>query len=227
MSEFFKAVSSGEISKVKQMVESDRNLLNAKNDKGLSAIMIAAYHGKKSVAEFLIGRGATLSIFDAAATGKTEIARKTIQRDLSILNSYSSHGFMALHLAAFFGQKELAKLLIESGADVNAVSHNMQKVAPLHSAVASNQTEISQLLVGSGANVNAKQEKDFTPLHAAAQNGNVEIARSLIRYKADVNARLDDGRTPLALTKVEGEESGPREDREKVAGLLLQHGGKE
>ena len=132
-----------------------------------------------------------------------------------------------LHLAAFFGHRQLAKLLVESGADVNAVSHNAQKVTPLHSAVASNQTEVSQLLVDSGADVNRKQEKDFTPLHGAAQNGNVEIARLLIRYKADVNAKLDDGRTPLALTKVEGKESGPREERKKVADLLHEHGAKE
>jgi ankyrin repeat protein len=92
---------------------------------------------------------------------------------------------------------------------------------PLHSAVARNHYEISKLLISKGADVNGKQQGGFTPLHEAAQNGNLRIATLLLNSGAKLNIKNEDGKTPLDLTKIGEREAGKKEDRERVAELLL------
>ena len=54
------------------MLDANAGLLNARGGNGESAAMLAVYYGKKSVLELLLGRGAELNIFEAAAAGKVE-----------------------------------------------------------------------------------------------------------------------------------------------------------
>jgi uncharacterized protein len=224
--EYFKAIKEGEASKVEQMVERNAELVNARNESGMSAVVVATYYGQQKIAGYLISRGANLNFFEASMSGKVGVVKKLVEENPAIVNSYSSDGFTAIHLASFFGSKEIAQFLIQNGADVNAVAKNLMKVMPLHSAVARSHFEIAELLVSNGAEVNAVQDGGIAPLHEAAQNGNLEIAKLLLKNGADVNARASDGRTALVFTQTEGREAGPKEMREKVAELLRQHGGK-
>ncbi|MHB8567379.1 MAG: ankyrin repeat domain-containing protein [Nitrososphaerales archaeon] len=223
--EYFKAIKQGEIAKVDQMVGRNSNLVNSRNESGMSGVIVATYYGQKEIARLLVSKGAILDIFEASMVGELDSARRHVEKDKNLVNEYSSDGFTALHLAAFFGQLEVAKFLIAEGANVNAVAKNMMKVAPLHSAVARSQLEISELLLQKGADANAKQETNFTPLHAAAQNGNVAITELLLKYGADMNARTEDGKTPLRMTREEGPEAGKKEGRQLVAEILTQRGG--
>ena len=224
--DFFKAITDGDSPKVEQMIYLSPDLVNSRNESGMSAVTIAVYYGRPEIAKLLVSKEAKLDIFDASIVGNLVAAKKFIEKDEKIVNSYSSDGFTPLHLAAFFGHYEVASLLITSGADINAVAKNSMKVTPLHSAAARNQFEISKLLVSKGANVNAKQQQDFTPLHAAAMNGNSDLATFLLSKGAYVNARTTDGSTALGLIENEGREAGRKQDRENVAKILIQNGGK-
>ncbi len=223
--EYFKAIKDGESGKVEQMIERDADLMNARNESGMSAVVVATYYGHPKIADYLISRGAKLNLFEAAMSGEVDVVKRLVRENPAIVDFYSSDGFTALHLASFFGSKEIVQFLIRNGANVNAVAKNMMKVMPLHSAVARSQFEISELLVSNGADVNAAQKGGISPLHEASQNGNLEIAKLLLRNGADINAKAGDGRTALVFTQTEGREAGPKENREKVAELLRQHDG--
>jgi ankyrin repeat protein len=87
--------------------------------------------------------------------------------------AYSHDGFTPLHLAAFFGHQELARLFLDRGADVNARSKNTTFApdnTPLHAAAANRQVDVAALLLERGADVNAKDGHGFTPLALAANS---------------------------------------------------------
>ena len=194
---FMEAATGGDVSKVKEMLRTDRSLARAKDENGVSVIMKAMYYGKKDVIAALVESGVELDVFEAAATGKTDRLRTLLAKDASLANVYSPDGFSPLGFAVFFAQPRAVKLLIDAGAEVNAPSRESMKVTPLASAAAAKQTEIARLLIARGANVNARAASGHIPLHEASANGNVELVKLLIEKGADVNAKTDDGKTPL------------------------------
>ncbi|MDQ2985032.1 MAG: ankyrin repeat domain-containing protein [Actinomycetota bacterium] len=134
-------------------------------------------------------------MFEAAALGRAERLRGLLDAEPELAAAWSSDGFTALHLAAFFGTPDAARALIDAGADVNAVARNSMRVQPLHSAAAARRTKTARLLVERGADVNARQEGGFAPIHAAAQNGDADLVDLLVAAGADAEARTDDGKS--------------------------------
>lgn len=204
--QFLSAVTQGEVAKVKQMLESDPRLAQAKDSKGVSAILKATYFGKREVVAVLLASGIELNVFEASATGQTERVRALIKRDAALANAFSPDGFTPLGLAVFFGHRDTVEALLAAEAEVNVVSRESMKVTPLHSAAAARQVAIARLLIAHGANVNATQpESRFTPLHEAALNGDVEFAKLLLEHGAEINAKMKDGKTPLAMALAGGQ----------------------
>lgn len=206
MSEFFDKVKAGDLAGVQRMVAEDRSVLTAKDENGLDAFTVARYSRQDGIAQFLLENGAELSIFAAAMAGVTERVKEHLASEPSLISAYSHDGWTALHLAAFFGKKPAAEVLIAAGANVNARSINPMRNSPLHAACAGRSVELAALLVASGADVNSRQEGGWTPLHAAAQNGGLDLARLLISFGAQLNARAENNQNAmdLALTRGDG-----------------------
>jgi ankyrin repeat protein len=199
--EFFEAITQGDADKVREMLKANPELASAKDEKGLSAILKATYHGKKDVLAALLAAHPELNIFEAAATGQTERVRVRIQQDTTLVNAFAPDGFFPLGLAVFFGHLDTVEALLAAGAEVNAATRETMKVTALHSAAAARQTAIARVLIAHGARVNAEAgESAFRPLHEAAANGDLELAALLLENGADVNARMTDGKTPLAFS---------------------------
>ena len=97
----------------------------------------------------------------------------------------SSDGFTPLHLASFFGAPAAAALLLDHGADVEAVSDNEMRVRPLHSAAAGGDRAIVELLLARGADPNSTQRHGFTPLHAAIERKDQAMVDALLAAGAD------------------------------------------
>ena len=209
---FHESVKTGDIAGVRTSLAENPSLLNERNQAGQTAILLSKYYGQQDVTTHLLSLDPELDVFTAAAVGNAELVLNEIGRDPALIAAHSSDGWTPLHLAAFFGHKELALRLIERGAEVDARSTNAMKNTPLHAATAGRKTELVNLLLDEKADVNARQEGGWTALHAAAQNGDRDIVEMLVAHGADLKARADNNQNALDLALQKG--------RQDVSALL-------
>ncbi len=198
------AIKAGDAAELRKLLTAHPGLVQERPTEGPTPMLLAVYHGHRELATVLLESGYALNVFEAAALGRLNRVRELINQSSQLVNSWSSDGVSPLGLAAFFGQIDVATLLLERGADANAESRNMMRVAPLHSAVAGRQTKIAELLLAHGARVNARQQGGITPLHQAAQHGQLEMIRLLLSYGADPKATKNDGLSPRDLANAHG-----------------------
>jgi len=111
-------------------------------------------------------------------------------------------GSTSLHWAAWMGHDDVVRLLVASGADVNA--KNNLGLTPLHWAAQKGHRNAAELLVASGAVVDAKENGGSTPLHRAAWKGHEDVVRLLVASGADVNAKTKSGTTPVGFAAMKG-----------------------
>jgi len=96
--------------------------------------------------------------------------------------------------AAREGNMAIVRILLESGADINAEGGEYGR--PLQSAANWGRVRVAQLLLERGADVNAKEGRYGFALNAAAnvhitpeQESCTEIARLLADFGASINAK--------------------------------------
>ena len=196
----FELIDAGDEGALRDSLDHDPDLAAERNADGLSPVLYALYNGKSDLVETLLDANPPLDVFDAAAVGRTRGLEELLDGEPELVTSWSPDGFTALHLAAFFGQEEAAKILLERGAEVSLVARNANiHVTPLHSAAAGAHSEIVKLLVERGADPNAAQDGGFTPLHSAAHNDDRESAEALLAAGADPSLANDEGKTPADL----------------------------
>jgi ankyrin repeat protein len=205
---FFEAIRKGDDVAVEQAIGAQAELVHARDAGGFSPVLTAAFTGHTRLAAHLaaLSAGAPdgLDIFDAATVGNVGVVRTLLSGDRASVDDRGPDGYTALHLAAYYGQLEVARLLMGRGADPNAVALNESRVTPLHSAVAARHRDTASLLLALGASPNAVQRGGWTPLHAAARNGDEAIVDMLILRGADPTRASDDGKTAVDLAEENG-----------------------
>lgn len=202
--DMFDAIDAGDEARLAELLATEPGLAGERDNDGVSAALHARYRDNHDAVAQLLATDPELDGFDAAGLGRPDRLAELLARDRTRATAFSSDGFTALHLAAFFGQVETARLLIAHSAPPNVVSRNPLKVMPLHSAAAGSHVDVARLLVAAGADVNAIQPHGYRPLHAAAQNGNTELTELLLAAGADAAVRTDDGQTPADLAAAAG-----------------------
>jgi len=173
-----KAAEEGDIGTVISILGENPELVNVKDEQGMTPICKAAYYGNFELVKLLIDKGADINIRD-------------------------ENGFTPLHFSGH-GNKKVVELLIANGADVNA-KEALYSRTPLHFA---GNAEIAKLLISNGADVNARDSRGMPLMHSLVIDGPCEIIKAievLIVNGADVNARDSDGYTLLKfVTKGKG-----------------------
>lgn len=205
--EFFDAIRAGDASKVGAMIEADPGLLKATDENGLGAFTAARYSRQDAVAALLLERGAQLDICAAAMAGIEERIVSLLAEDRALTNDYSHDGWTPLHLAAYFGHKTCAEILLAHGADANARSRNAMQNTPLHAAASGRRSEVIAVLLAHAVDVNARQQGGWTALHAAARNGDVETVRLLLAQGADAFCLAENNQSPLDLALTGGHQA--------------------
>jgi uncharacterized protein len=207
--ELLEAILAGDEDRALEALRDHPELAVIRDPDGLSPLMQALYRGLGALATELRAASEELDIFESAAVGDIHRLGELVS-DPSDANSWSSDGFTPLHLAAFFGQPEAARLLIGRGADLEAPARNRRfasQAHPLHSAVAAQDRAICSILLEAGADPNSKQHGGFTPLLEAAQLGSDALVAELLEHGADPRGTLDNGKTAAELARQAGNAS--------------------
>ena len=201
--ELFDAVRKGDGGRVKALLDEDPSLVNARSGNA-SPILLGLYHGHPELAQAFLQHGAKLSFHEACALGDAS-AMQLLDKSPALLNAFSDDGYPPVGLAIFFRHPELARKLIERGADVNATAKNPQRVAPVHAAATVGDYATMRLLLERGANPNAKQQEGFAAIHSSASHGDVEMAKLLMEFGADPHARTEDGKSAADVAEKYGQ----------------------
>ena len=94
----------------------------------------------------------------------------------------------SLHRAAKENRVGIARLLIDSGAEVDARGEWAESGwTPLHRAAFKNSLDVARLLIDRGAEVDARNKYGMTPLHYAALKKSLDVARLLIDRGANTD----------------------------------------
>lgn len=157
----FVAAGMGDLSTVKKAVAKNSNVIQPRPDSGFSLLHIAAAGGRKDVVAFLLSAGSRV---DAKTREGTPLI-----------------------LAVMMGHQKVARLLIESGADVNA--SDQHGYTPLHFAASQGQVAVAELLIAHGGRGDAKAKNGKTPLCLARTKGRKRLVDLLSKHDAGPKER--------------------------------------
>ncbi|XP_077835334.1 E3 ubiquitin-protein ligase MIB2 isoform X26 [Macaca mulatta] len=130
-----------------------------------------------------------------------EVALGNMARALDLLRrrpeqvDTKNQGRTALQVAAYLGQVDLVRLLLQARAGVDLPDDEGNTA--LHYAALGNQPEVGRVLLNAGCRADAINSTQSTALHVAVQRGFLEVVRALCEHGCDVNLPDAHSDTPL------------------------------
>ena len=203
--DLIRAFEDSDSARVREIVAQHPDLARVPRN-GVSLLLQARYRNDRAMTEAIRTASLPLDVFEAAAFDDVPRLTELLRDDPALARSWSGDGFTPLHLAAFFGGVEGARLIVDAGAELDVVSRNDFSVYPIHSAAAG-RASVALLLVERGADVNVRQRHGWTPLHSAAHNGSEALVNALLAAGADAAATNDDGVTAADLASKAGHDA--------------------
>lgn len=135
-----------------------------------------------------------LDVFDIGRKGTVEQAKEKLKENPNAFNVVNDEGYSPLLLASYRGNNEVAKLLIETGSDINGKS---RFGTPLMACVVKANNEIAKLLIAKKADLNFADGNGTTALMYAGNFKNYELVAALVKANADVNLKDSKNKTAL------------------------------
>jgi hypothetical protein len=183
----------------------------------LSKVTRTCIHLQPIMMNVKLGRRGETQLHHCVDNGLTTSVKRLLSiRNINVNMKDDLHGATPLYFAAYNGHVEIARLLLQNGAEVNAKGYDGW--TPLHFAANHGNVDILHLLVENGANLEAQENAGMRALHCAAYRGRLPFIQELIsRYHVDINARENNGRTALWMAR----------NRPKIITFLQSNGGTE
>ncbi|MCC8425589.1 ankyrin repeat domain-containing protein [Mucilaginibacter sp. UR6-11] len=150
----FEASAAGKFDVVAHLVFNHPDAVNLYADDGFTPLGLACYFGQFEVARYLVLKGADVN-----------------------LPSKNGFNVFPLHSAAAGNYTNIARMLVENGAQVNI--KQQAGATPLHTAAQNGNLELLILLLENGAVVNSRMEGGKLPADLAREKGFDEIAEIL------------------------------------------------
>ena len=181
--------------------------LEVKDSLGRTPLLLATLQGRLDIISTLISHGANVEAIGsgrdleavllgksplrwAAHYGHTEIARVLLDNGANIEN-VDVNGWNALIESCFYGQLDIAKLLIGRGADTNVRCNCYgDNTTALHLAALKCNAQVVKELIGAGARLDAKDSRGKTPLDIAIEQEFDEVVQVLIQSSDTSACRL-------------------------------------
>ena len=148
-----------------------------------------------------------VNLIKAIENGDLEAAQIALRNGADVNKMWFESPYQTpLMIAASEGKKELAKLLVQHGAEVNTKDHLGDTA--LMWAANGDHLNVVEFLVEHGANVNAATTGPISPgstaLMYASQKGYVNLVKYLIKHGAKINAKNTNGDTALSIAEKNG-----------------------
>jgi ankyrin repeat protein len=131
--------------------------------------------------------GKAESLNAAIEAGDIPRINSLIVEDRSILRACGVKSTTPLNCAVRKGSREIAELLLRSGADVNGPDE--LGLTPLHCAAGEGNTPMLRFLISTGARVNATAHGGVTPLHMAVNSRSRDVVELLVTNGADLTVK--------------------------------------
>jgi ankyrin repeat protein len=188
--EIHDAVRSGDLEKVKTLLQGHGDWLNSPDQNQKTPLHLALESGHAHIAKYLIEQGADINLKDkdkasplhnAAYLGKLEIVDLLLKKGATSLNEGNFRGQTPLHFACEGGHPEVAARLLDAGADIEA--RDMIGRTPLMTTAMSRNMEVVKVLLKRGADINATAKRGpatYTTLTVAAMYGFDDLVDLLI-----------------------------------------------
>ncbi|XP_041118623.1 ankyrin-2-like isoform X11 [Polyodon spathula] len=208
----YMAAQENHINVVRYLLENGSNQSTATED-GFTPLAVALQQGHNQVVAILLendtkGKVRLPALHIAARKDDTKSAALLLQNDhnadvqskmmVNRTTENGKSGFTPLHIAAHYGNVNVATLLLNRGAAVDFTARN--GIIPLHVASKRGNTNMVRLLLDRGSQIDAKTRDGLTPLHCAARSGHDPAVELLLERGAPMLARTKNGLSPLHMS---------------------------
>eukprot|EP00072_Mus_musculus_P067500 XP_017169263.1 PREDICTED: ankyrin-3 isoform X30 [Mus musculus] len=192
---------------------------------GFTPLAVALQQGHDQVVSLLLendtkGKVRLPALHIAARKDDTKAAALLLQNDTNadveskmVVNRATESGFTPLHIAAHYGNINVATLLLNRAAAVDFTARN--DITPLHVASKRGNANMVKLLLDRGAKIDAKTRDGLTPLHCGARSGHEQVVEMLLDRSAPILSKTKNGLSPLHMAT--------QGDHLNCVQLLLQH----
>ncbi|XP_057214017.1 ankyrin-3 isoform X39 [Triplophysa rosa] len=176
---------------------------------GFTPLAVALQQGHDQVVSLLLendtkGKVRLPALHIAARKDDTKAAALLLQNDHNadveskmMVNRTTESGFTPLHIAAHYGNINVATLLLNRGAAVDFKARN--DITPLHVASKRGNANMVRLLLERGAHIDARTKDGLTPLHCGARSGHEQVVEMLLDRGAPILSKTKNGLSPLHM----------------------------
>jgi ankyrin repeat protein len=142
------------------------------------------------------------AMHEAAVVGSADTCKLLLERAALLLDAKDAEGWTPLMYAVYHGRLDMVELLLQHGADIEAVE-NSNSTALIVASFAK-QASVALYLLQAGANMTAVDCDGHTALTAAVQAGSLASVQLLLDHGADIKEIDKEGQNALFTAALEG-----------------------